>query len=78
MISTFQAKLLYQFIVQTSFLTAEFAWAMCVPDACTPADISISANVLFYGAGPKANIVSKMLTDENKREEMDTFAITMM
>ena len=74
----FQTKLLYQFIVQSSFLTAEFAWAMCVPDACTPGDISISSNVLFYQAGPKATIISKILTDENKREEMDNFAITMM
>ena len=69
---------MYQFIVQSSFLTAEFVWAQCVPDACTLTDIIVSANVLFSQAGPKANIISKILTDENKREEMDTFAKTMV
>ena len=69
---------MYQLVVQSSFLTAEFGWAMCVPDACTPTDISISANALFDQAGPKASIISNIQTDENKREEMDNFAIAMM
>ena len=69
---------MYQFIVQASFSTAEFGWAQCVPDACTPADITTSASIMLDGAGPMTSIISKVLTDENKREELDTFAKAMM
>ena len=74
----FQAKTLYQFIVQASFLTAEFGWAQCVPDACTPADITTSASIMLDQVGPMTSITSKVLTDANKREELDTFAKSMM
>ena len=74
----FQAKVLYQFIVQASYLTAQFGWAQCVPDVCSYTDITTSASIMLDAAGPMASVSSKILTDENKREELDDFAKSML
>ena len=74
----FQAKVLYQFIVQASYLTAQFGWAQCVPDVCSYNDTIFSASIMLDAAGPMAGVSSQLLTDENKRKELDSFGQAMV
>ena len=69
---------MYQFIVQASYLTAQFGWAQCVPDVCTYTDITTSASIMLNDAGPMAGVSSQLLTDENKRKELDSFGQAMV
>ena len=65
----------------------EFKYATCIPDVCTYADAAIS-NYVMYSTFNATTEPMPMLgntdymaiapTEENKRREMDSFAISIM
>ena len=65
----------------------EFKYATCIPDVCTYGDASISNYVMYstFNAttepmpmGGSTDYSAIATTEENKRREMDSFAISMM
>ena len=65
----------------------EFKYATCIPDVCTYGDAAISNYVMYstFNAttepmpmGGYTDYMAIAPTEENKRREMDSFAISMM
>ena len=69
---------LYFGIRGTFFEIAQFSYGICTPDVCSADDIVTSANILFNDGGLDAVPISRGITEENKREELDSFGTSMM
>lgn len=69
---------LYFGIQGTFFEIAQFSYGICVPDVCSADDIVTSAKKLFNDGGLDAVAISRDVTEENKREELDSFATSML
>ena len=69
---------LYFGIKDTFFEFAQFSYGICAPDVCSADDIVTSAKKLFNDGGLDAVAISRDVTEENKREELDSFATSML
>ena len=71
-------------------MIGEFKYATCMPDVCTYADAAVN-NLVMYGTFNATSFPKEMskfesdadwlkvpVTEETKRREMDSFAISMM
>ena len=67
-------------LVQLVYLTvADFRIGACVPQNCTVQDMYINYNYLYNSINVTgAPQVAELVTEENKRHEMDDYAISMM
>ena len=69
---------LYFGIRGTFFEIAQFSYGICAPDVCSADDILTSAQILFNDGGLNAEAISREITEENKREKLDSFGTSMM
>ena len=69
---------LYSAIEGAFFETAQFSYGLCAPDVCSFDDIDRSAKILFQDAGLDAEGITRPVSENNKRAEMDSYAISIL
>ena len=69
---------LYSTIRGAFFQTAQFSYGLCAPSVCTAEDIVTSAKILFNDASLDAEGITRAVTKKTKREELDSFATSML